>query len=672
MKKAFLIFLLSIAPTLHAADIGSTKTGGSDVPVAPPNFGSGVSVGPKMPDNFTPPDGYYYAHCGMNFGCNFLKKGAEQTFQNEARAIVQQNDRLFEKKLDSETAKIDSDLNALRQHNGTLSSPEGQAAMAKVDQAKQLREKAAQIRQGVLQFVKTAETKVEDFLKITFGLALSDTTQKEVQDNQIRLEGLMKSRTERLANRSESSFDEFTNLSNQYSQDKNLNYGEMLERAKAYQDLGETEAANKLNAMADRWKAFESGEGLPTIQVSKEALDLNPELSGISLTNFQGYETTLLANTFASTQSPLSTYYGEGLVQNLLALQKDEFAHKFLGIAEYAWNLSLNLTFNPDFQWNVGKSAFIAVKDDLVGTWHLVRHPIDSTKALGTAIWNYKETYQVVKVAIIDAMRDLSTCDRASDECAKVLGKITGDVVFGIESGAAVSKGLSALRAVGELDAVAESLSQASINLANKANKLGIDPEKFNQILEQTSQIIGCKTSLCESKILTTSNATLEYASLGGQSANAISSRIEDFLNTISSQGWLDPDLSQDFTRWLKKPFDSHPERGAIGGSDKTLESIRSLRPERPILEGAKLFEDIPRSLRANVWDIMENLPQSLKGDVECQKFINTLRPHDLTANLKGWISLDLVPNNPSASPLRFLYKVESDGSIKWMIKDTH
>ena len=75
---------------------------------------------------------------------------------------------------------------------------------------------------------------------------------------------------------------------------------------------------------------------------------------------------------------------------------------------------------------------------------------------------------------------------------------------------------------------------------------------------------------------------------------------------------------------------------------------------------------------QSNVFDIMENLPQALKGNQHAANFISRLRPHDLKANYKGWTSLDLVPDKPSASPLRFLYKKQSDGTVKWMIKDTH
>ena len=128
------------------------------------------------------------------------------------------------------------------------------------------------------------------------------------------------------------------------------------------------------------------------------------------------------------------------------------------------------------------------------------------------------------------------------------------------------------------------------------------------------------------------------------------------------------------FGKWLKKPFrGTHPERGAVGNSaDKTLEIIKDLRPERAPLEGARLFKDVPKRYQSNVFDIMENLPQALKGNRDAASYINRLRPHELTANFKGWTSLDLVPNNPRASPLRFLYKKQSDGTIKWMIKDTH
>ena len=129
----------------------------------------------------------------------------------------------------------------------------------------------------------------------------------------------------------------------------------------------------------------------------------------------------------------------------------------------------------------------------------------------------------------------------------------------------------------------------------------------------------------------------------------------------------------QDFTRRLKKPFaGTHPERGSIGNSvDKTLEAIKGLRPEKAALDGAVLFKDVPRKFRSNVWDIMENVPAAVKGDQKAINFLKDFKPHELKGNLKGWNSLDLAPKDRT-NPLRFLYKKESDGSIKWMIKDTH
>jgi len=129
----------------------------------------------------------------------------------------------------------------------------------------------------------------------------------------------------------------------------------------------------------------------------------------------------------------------------------------------------------------------------------------------------------------------------------------------------------------------------------------------------------------------------------------------------------------QDLASWLKKPLALNPESGAIGSRvDRVLEVIGGLRPEEAALSGREIFADVPKAMRPNVWDIMESLPPSLKGDSAAKNFIDSLRPHELTSNFRGWTSLDLVPNNPSASPLRLLYKVEADGGIKWMIRDTH
>jgi hypothetical protein len=88
-------------------------------------------------------------------------------------------------------------------------------------------------------------------------------------------------------------------------------------------------------------------------------------------------------------------------------------------------------------------------------------------------------------------------------------------------------------------------------------------------------------------------------------------------------------------------------------------------------LKAFKIFQGVPKPLQKRVWDIMEQLPKALKGDRGAREFIKKLRPHKLKADLKDWNSLDLVPDNPNESSLRFLWKKTKDG-IKWMLKDTH
>ena len=107
--------------------------------------------------------------------------------------------------------------------------------------------------------------------------------------------------------------------------------------------------------------------------------------------------------------------------------------------------------------------------------------------------------------------------------------------------------------------------------------------------------------------------------------------------------------------------------------SDRTFEVIKGLRPEKAVLDGVTLFKDIPKKFRSSVWDIMENLPAAVRGDSIAIKFLQKYNPHPMTKDprLKGYISLDLAPNYRH-EPLRFLYKPQSDGTIKWFIKDTH
>lgn len=170
--------------------------------------------------------------------------------------------------------------------------------------------------------------------------------------------------------------------------------------------------------------------------------------------------------------------------------------------------------------------------------------------------------------------------------------------------------------------------------------------------------------------IIIGSRVTWEWLARGSLE-DVIVSDAKKIVESAAKLGVETGETIKDFESWLIRPIAN--ERGAVGRSlDKTLEIIKDLRPEKAAIEGATLFENVPKSLRANVWDIMENLPQAIKNNPGAEEFIKSLRPHLLTEDLKGWTSLDLVPNNRNASPLRFLYKVETDGIIKWMIKDTH
>jgi hypothetical protein len=107
------------------------------------------------------------------------------------------------------------------------------------------------------------------------------------------------------------------------------------------------------------------------------------------------------------------------------------------------------------------------------------------------------------------------------------------------------------------------------------------------------------------------------YANLEAKNfTSEASSIISGSSDTAQRIGVRTKDVLKDFTRWLKKPLHPNLERGAIGeGRDKALESIRGMRPEKAVLDGADLFEKGPRNLRGNVWDIMENLPNALKLD---------------------------------------------------------
>lgn len=83
----------------------------------------------------------------------------ELKFRDEARQKAQAEKDSYQQKLDQETAKIDKELDALRNGRELSESPEGQKALADLKIAQALRESAKAKRASTMRLVKEAEGK---------------------------------------------------------------------------------------------------------------------------------------------------------------------------------------------------------------------------------------------------------------------------------------------------------------------------------------------------------------------------------------------------------------------------------------------------------------------------------------------------------------------------------
>ena len=171
-------------------------------------------------------------------------------------------------------------------------------------------------------------------------------------------------------------------------------------------------------------------------------------------------------------------------------------------------------------------------------------------------------------------------------------------------------------------------------------------------------------------------------------------------------------------TNWLIKGGMPGPLKGRAvkslehSASDFNLkilnEKVPTIRPEAPPLELTRrgiLFDDAPKHIRPHIRVLIEEIRVAFEKD---KRFLEKLAnediwravkynrhdevkyfegkypdlkelipraPHTLKGELKGWLSLDVVPRYSTSTeknPYRLLIRKEKDGSLSWMIADTH
>ena len=105
---------------------------------------------------------------------------------------------------------------------------------------------------------------------------------------------------------------------------------------------------------------------------------------------------------------------------------------------------------------SVFKGEFNAVANTAAGVWQVLRHPIDTTKAVGSAIYNWRNT---IKVILNDFVQKSQTLEGQ--------GEIGGDILLGILTGGA----LKSLKESGRLAKVLDKVKDVAKTTANNAAK---------------------------------------------------------------------------------------------------------------------------------------------------------------------------------------------------------
>jgi hypothetical protein len=154
-------------------------------PIAPPGPRDPITV---RPDPSTPGggdfDGKFYEYCGpswLGYKCNFLRSGGVAKMRDESNAYKEKGLAAQQTRMDEETAKVDKDLNALREGLGVPNSPAGENIKLKRDAALAHNKNATQFSDSALEVQKTAITQIDTTVDVSFGLAYKESDKKDYE-----------------------------------------------------------------------------------------------------------------------------------------------------------------------------------------------------------------------------------------------------------------------------------------------------------------------------------------------------------------------------------------------------------------------------------------------------------------------------------------------------------
>ncbi|HEY3373441.1 MAG TPA: hypothetical protein VGK02_00025, partial [Candidatus Aquicultor sp.] len=118
-----------------------------------------------------------------------------------------------------------------------------------------------------------------------------------------------------------------------------------------------------------------------------------------------------------------------------------------------------------------------------------VRHPIQTAKAIGSAVANYKGTAKALKSAVNKARKDYATGNAATK--GKIVGRVAGEVILGVVGTKGVDK-LGKVAKVGKLGKAAEGAGEAA--KAGSASRVFWSGAGSREAAETFAKANGAKT----------------------------------------------------------------------------------------------------------------------------------------------------------------------------------
>jgi hypothetical protein len=189
-------------------------------------------------------------------------------------------------------------------------------------------------------------------------------------------------------------------------------------------------------------------------------------LSEILSDSFEHYEIISVANQL-SRDRKLGDPFREMYIS--LALRQ---AHQFAQDGDFYASAKMveNALSDRDFAHGTVKGLFQNVRDTVTGLWHLVRHPIESAKALANAIVNFEQTVEILAEKLDKILTEFPYYDEQKK--GEVLGYLATEIGLAIGTGGvSLASEVAKIAKVSEAVAIATEETLKTLNAVKQLNR---------------------------------------------------------------------------------------------------------------------------------------------------------------------------------------------------------